>query len=220
MRRSCESALLHVVALAARTALTNTVADSQLEGSRAMMTEPLEEKTQSAEPVPAEGEACPPKEHHHDDRGRGLLVIGVFKLLKALFFIAVGAGALHLVHRNVGEVLLRATSMFHLDPEGRFVGMLSDKADLISGHQLRNVVKLSWGYAALSLVEGVGLMMQKTWAEYLTLTLTILALPWDLTELVKNPSPMHWGVVAINLAVLAYLLWFVWWHRRRNTESR
>lgn len=199
-------------------ALTKIAADRQLESSRAMMTEPLEEQNQNADPVPAAGEVCPPKEHRHDQHGRGLLVIGVFKLVKALFFIAVGAGALHLVHRDVGDLLLRATSIFHLDPEGRFVGMLSNKADLISGHQLRNVAKLSWGYAALSLVEGVGLMMQQTWAEYLTLTLTIGALPWDLTELVKHPNPMHWSVVVINLAVLAYLLWFVWWHRKAKNR--
>jgi uncharacterized membrane protein (DUF2068 family) len=181
-----------------------------------MMTEPLEEKKQNVDPVPAAGEDCAPKEGKHDPHARGLLVIGIFKLLKALFFIAVGAGALHLVHRNVGEMLLRATSVFHLDPEGRLFGMLSDKADLISGHQLRNVVKLSWGYAALSLVEGVGLMMQQTWAEYLTLTLTIGALPWDLTELVRHPSPLRAAVVVINLAVLAYLLWFIRWHRRQK----
>jgi uncharacterized membrane protein (DUF2068 family) len=181
-----------------------------------MMTEPLEEQNQIAEPVPATGEERLPKEGKKHSRARGLLVIGVFKLLKALFFIAVGAGALHLVHRDIGELLLRATSTFHLDPEGRLFGMLSNRADLIDGHQLRNVVKLSWGYAALSMVEGVGLMMEKTWAEYLTLVLTIGALPWDLTELVRHPDAMHGGVVVINLAVLAYLLWFIWWHRRQQ----
>jgi uncharacterized membrane protein (DUF2068 family) len=211
--------LLQVVTLTTPVALTKIAADRQLESSRAMMIEPLEEQNQNVDPVPAAGDDGTLKDDKHDPHARGLLVIGVFKLLKAAFFIAVGAGALHLVHRNVGELLLRATSIFHLDPEGRFVGMLSDKADLISGHQLRNVAKLSWAYAALSLVEGVGLMMQQTWAEYLTLTLTICALPWDLTELVKHPNPMHWGVVLINLAVLAYLLWFIWWHRRQKRRA-
>jgi len=205
--------LLQVVTPIASVALTKIAADRQLECSRAMMTEPLEEQNQNVDPVPAAGDDC-----SHNEHARGLLVIGVFKLLKAAFFIAVGAGALHLVHRNVGELLLHLTSTFHLDPEGRFVGVLTDKADLISGHQLRNVAKLSWGYAALSMVEGVGLMMQKTWAEYLTLTLTIGALPWDLTELVKSPTPIHGGIVLINVAVLAYLLWFVWWHRRRKAQ--
>jgi uncharacterized membrane protein (DUF2068 family) len=207
---------LQVVTLTRLVALTKIAADRQLEGSRVMMIEPLEEQNENVDPVPAAGEVRTLKDDKHDPHARGLLVIGVFKLLKAVFFIAVGAGALHLVHRDVGELLLRVTSMFHLDPEGRLFAMLSNKADLISGHQLRNVAKLSWGYAALSLVEGVGLMMQKTWAEYLTLALTIGALPFDLTELVKHPDPMHWGVVAINVAVLAYLLWFVWWHRRQK----
>jgi uncharacterized membrane protein (DUF2068 family) len=179
-----------------------------------MMTEPLEEQNQNVEPVPATGDDCLPKDEKHDPRARGLLVIGLFKLSKALFFIAVGVGALHLVHRNIGEVFLRIATTLRLDPEGRLFGMIADKADLISGHQLRNVAKLSWGYAALSMVEGVGLMMQQTWAEYLTLTLTIGALPWDLTELVRHPNAMRAGVVLINLAVLAYLLWFIRWHRR------
>lgn len=179
-----------------------------------MMTEPLEEKNQNVEPVYAAGDDCLLKKDTHDPRARGLLVIGVFKLSKALFFIAVGAGALHLVHRDVGDVFQRIATTLRLDPEGRLFGMISTKADLINGHELRNVVKLSWGYAALSLLEGVGLMMQQTWAEYLTLALTIGALPWDLTELVRHPSPLRAGIVLINLAVLAYLLWFIRWHRR------
>src|SRR5665213_1185901 len=181
-------------------ALTKIAADRQLEGSRAMMTEPLEEQNRNLDPVPAAGDDCPPKEDKHDPHARGLLVIGVFKLSKALFFIAVGAGALHLVHRDVGDVFQRIATTLRLDPEGRLFAMISSKADLINGHQLRNVVKLSWGYAALSLVEGVGLMMQQTWAEYLTLTLTIGALPWDLTGLIRHPSPLRAGVVVVNLA--------------------
>jgi uncharacterized membrane protein (DUF2068 family) len=180
------------------------------------MTETSEEQDQNSESatkssLPLEGE----KEHH----ARGLLAIGLFKLCKALFFLAVGAGALHLVHRDIGDLLLRVSTMLrHFDPEGRFFGIIEDKADLINGHQLRNVVKLSWGYAALSMVEGVGLMLEKTWAEYLTLTLTIGALPWDLTELVKHPNVIRAGIVLINLIVLAYLLWFLRGHRQHKRE--
>jgi uncharacterized membrane protein (DUF2068 family) len=68
-------------------------------------------------------------------------------------------------------------------------------------------------------VEGVGLMMEKTWAEYLTLILTVGALPWDLTELAKHPDAIHSVLVLINLAVLAYLLWFIRWHRRQKREE-
>jgi uncharacterized membrane protein (DUF2068 family) len=148
---------------------------------------------------------------HHS---RGLLAIGVFKLSKAMFFLALGVGALHLVHRNIGDLFLRVATMLHFDPEGQLVGMLEDKADLISGHQLRRLSEASLLYAGVSLIEGIGLMLEKTWAEYLTLTLTIGALPWELYELVRKPTPIHVGLAVINLAVLAYLLWFIRRHRQ------
>jgi uncharacterized membrane protein (DUF2068 family) len=178
------------------------------------MTEPTsEEQDQNPEPTATAAENPLPGEHK---RARGLLLIGLFKLAKAVFFLALGIGALRLVHRNLGEVFLKVATVLHFDPEGRFVGMLQDKVDLINGHQLRELSKWTLLYAALSMVEGVGLMMEQTWAEYLTLTLTICALPIDLYELLKQPSSIRAGVVVINIAVLAYLLWFIRWHRRRQ----
>jgi uncharacterized membrane protein (DUF2068 family) len=94
--------------------------------------------------------------------------------------------------------------------------MLQDKADLLSGHKLRQLSLFTFGYACLSLIEGIGLMMEQTWAEYLTLILTIGALPWDVTEMIRHPSSIRAGVVIINLAVLAYLLWFIRLHRRHK----
>ena len=80
--------------------------------------------------------------------------------------------------------------------------------DLISGHQLRQVSLLTCGYALLSLVEGTGLVLEKTWAEYLTLTLTICFLPWEVFELIRDATPARWSVLITNMLVLAYLLWF------------
>lgn len=181
-----------------------------------MMTEPLEEKLEATEPVtaPAAEECAPPSAHH----SRGLLLIGLFKLAKAAFFVAVGFGALHLIHADVGDVVLKLTRLFHLDPDGHIVDVLQDKADLLSGHRLRQLSLFTFGYAALSLIEGTGLMLEKTWAEYLTLILTICALPWDVTELIRHTTWMRAGVVLINLLVLAYLLWFVRMHRRNKEQ--
>jgi uncharacterized membrane protein (DUF2068 family) len=178
------------------------------------MIEGSEEQGKNSEPAASAVEAPLLAKEKVEPRARGLLAIGVFKLLKAVFFIAVGFGALHLVHRNLGEVFLKVASALHLAPEGRFVGMLQDKIDLIDGHQLRRLSQGTFLYAALCLIEGVGLITEQTWAEYLTLTLTIGALPWDVWELIKQPTSIRIGVVAINVVVLAYLLWFIRMHRR------
>ena len=145
------------------------------------------------------------KAHKH----RGLLLIGLFKLSKSAFFFAVGLGAIKLLHKDLGDVLMRVAQVLHRDPEGRMVGFLMGKVDLIDTHRLRVAGLGAFAYSALALVEGIGLMMEKTWAEYLTLGLTVSFLPWELYELARHPDVVRLAVLLTNLAVLAYLLWLL-----------
>ena len=133
--------------------------------------------------------------------------MGVFKLSKAIFFTAVGAGALHLVHKNVGDVLMHIIDALRIDPERRFVGVLMDQAGLLNNHELRRAGTLSILYAVVCLVEGTGLVLEKRWAEYFTVILTATGLPWESYELLERFSPYKVGLLAINLAVLLYLVW-------------
>ncbi len=151
---------------------------------------------------------------HHD---RGLLLIGIFKLLKSAFFFAVGLGAVHLLHKDIGDVAMRLAQALHFDVESKFVTMLVEKADLVDVHRLREVGFGTFGYSALALVEGAGLMMEKVWAEYLTLTLTVSFLPWELYELAKSPDLIRLTLLLANLSVLGYLIWLL---RRKKKLSR
>ena len=137
----------------------------------------------------------------------GLLLVGVFKLSKAIFFTAVGAGALHLVHKDVGTVLMHVVDALRLDPESRFVGLLIDKAYMVNVHQLRRAGTLSILYAVVCVVEGTGLVMEKRWAEFFTVIVTAMGLPWESYELLERFSLYKVGLLAINLAVLLYLVW-------------
>ncbi len=60
-------------------------------------------------------------------------------------------------------------------------------------------------------------MLEKVWAEYLTLSLTVLFLPWELYEIVRRFTFLHIGLLAINLLVLGYLLWLL---DRKKKASR
>jgi uncharacterized membrane protein (DUF2068 family) len=151
-----------------------------------------------------------------DNHARGLLLVGLFKLSKAIFFTAVGAGALHLVHKNVGDVLMHIVDTLRLDQESRFVGFLLGKASLISSHQLREAGTFSFLYAAVCIVEGTGLVLRKRWAEYFTVFLTAMGLPWECYELAHKFSPYKVGLLAINLIVLGYLVWVL--EQKRQAE--
>ena len=153
-------------------------------------------------------------EHLHRDRG--LLLIGLFKLGKAILFFSLGVGAIHLLHKDIGDEVMRLATALKFDPESKFVTILLDKADLIDAHRLKQISLATFAYSALALTEGVGLMLEKVWAEYLTLCLTVSFLPWELYELARQPNWFRLSLLLINLAVLGYLVWLL---RRKKVAA-
>ncbi len=140
---------------------------------------------------------------------RGLLLVGLFKLSKAIFFTAVGAGALDLMNKNISDVVMRVIDALRIDPERHFVGILMEHVGVIDSHQLKRAGILSFLYAMVCVVEGTGLMLEKRWAEYFTVTLTSLGLPWEAYELFHRYSPYKVGLLVINIVVLIYLVWIL-----------
>ena len=149
-------------------------------------------------------------------RDRGLLLIGLFKLGKAILFFLLGVGAIHLLHKDIGDEVMRLATALKFDPESKFVTLLLDKADLIDVHRLKLISLATFGYSALALTEGVGLMLEKVWAEYLTLCLTVSFLPWELYELSRRPNGFRLSLLLINLAVLWDLVWLL---RRKKVAA-
>lgn len=140
---------------------------------------------------------------------RGLLLIGLFKLGKSIFFFFLGVGALHLLHKDLSDEILRLAAALRFDPEGRLVSAMLDKVDLIDTHRLRQISIATFAYSGVALTEGWGLMREKVWAEYLTTILTISFLPWEMYELIRRPDWFRLGLLLINLAVLGYLVWLL-----------
>ncbi|MGD0796755.1 MAG: DUF2127 domain-containing protein [Acidobacteriaceae bacterium] len=140
-------------------------------------------------------------------RDRGLLLIGAFKLVEAVFFFLVGAGAIHFIHRDLGDAATRLAMRLRVDPDGRLVSWVLDHLDEITARRLRQIGIATFFYAGLRVTEGVGLLMEKLWAEYLTVGLTISFLPWEMYELVRRPDWIRVCLLLFNLVVVAYLVW-------------
>jgi uncharacterized membrane protein (DUF2068 family) len=142
--------------------------------------------------------------HRHD---RWLIIIGSFKILEGLLFVLLGLGVVRLLHRDIGDVLLRAAMALRLDPESHFVNILLDKVELLTPHKMRLISEGIFLKAGLDFVEGIGLAMEKTWAEWLTIGLTASFLPWEIFELAKHFTWVKVGITLLNVLVLIYLLW-------------
>ncbi len=62
-------------------------------------------------------------------------------------------------------------------------------------------------YACLEAVEGVGLWLNKRWAEYLTFIATSLLIPYEIYELTLRVSVLKVVAFVLNVLVVAYLLY-------------
>ena len=150
---------------------------------------------------------------------RWILVIGGFKLMKGTLFILLGIGALKLLHRDIVDLLTRWLIDWHFDPESRFVNLVLDKAAMIDAHRLKQISIAIFCYAGLDFTEGIGLVLEKTWAEYLTLILTASFLPWEFFEIIRHPTWVKVVLTLVNILVVAYLVFYVQRNLRRRRNA-
>lgn len=156
---------------------------------------------------------------HQRPRDSGLLLIGAIKVLEAALSVAVGLGVLHFLNKDLNDELTNLVHHLHLNEDGRLVSILFDKIDLIDNHRLKQIGASAFAYAALKLVEGVGLVRQKVWAEYLTVIASLMFLPWEIYELVRHPNIWRLSILLGNLLIVAYLLWTLSRLRRRKEQE-
>jgi uncharacterized membrane protein (DUF2068 family) len=136
----------------------------------------------------------------------GILLIGVFKLLKGLLLVAVGIGALKLLHKNMAEVVNHWIEVLRVDPDSRFFHGTVTKLFSVTPKQLEALSAGTFFYAALLLTEGTGLLMRKHWAEYFTVITTAGLIPLEIYELAKHFSWPKIAVLVVNVAIVVYLI--------------
>jgi uncharacterized membrane protein (DUF2068 family) len=140
------------------------------------------------------------------NRPIGLLLIAIFKLFKAALLIIVGIGALKLVHRDMADLVEHWTQVLRVDPENRFIHRIIAKLFAVTPKQLKELSFGTFFYASLLLTEGIGLLLRKHWAEYFTVITTAALLPLEIYELVERFTAIKVGVLAINVAIVWYLV--------------
>ncbi|MGP8269999.1 MAG: DUF2127 domain-containing protein [Terracidiphilus sp.] len=159
---------------------------------------------------------APSKRRHHN---RWLILIAIFKLAQAVLFIAVGVGALRLLHKNVGDLLEQLANHMRFNPESRLVNFILEKSSLVDDRLLRRIGAVGFIYAALDLLEGTGLYLEKAWGEYLTLVITASFLPLEVFEVMRRLTWIRVSLLTVNSLVLFYLLKLVLDNVRRRKIS-
>lgn len=147
------------------------------------------------------------KSHAHRSHDRGILLIAIFKLFKAALLVAAAVGAFSLLHKNVAAVFMNLLDALHVDHDNNYLHSLVMKLGLLSDGKLKAIGAGSFFYAAVLGTEGVGLWLEKRWAEYLTVIATSLLIPLEIYELAKHASVGKVIVLILNVAMVIYLIY-------------
>jgi uncharacterized membrane protein (DUF2068 family) len=149
-----------------------------------------------------------------------LLAIGVFKLVKVALLVALGVLGLldgGEAYRHLISGVARWTGAFsghHL------VQRAIARVFSLPEHTVHRFAIASLAYAAVFATEGTGLVLRKAWAEWLTIGATGSFVPLEAYELVHRPSWAKVVALAINVAIVAYLVWLRYEAARERAARR
>jgi uncharacterized membrane protein (DUF2068 family) len=142
-----------------------------------------------------------------DRRAGPIVLIGVFKLTKAAVLIAVAVADLVAGPQRLAGLANHVLTFMGALPGRETLQQLVGKLWSLDLGRSEWLAGAALAYAAVFLVEGVGLVLRKTWAEWLTVVVTSSFIPLEIYELVAHFGPGKVVALVLNVAIVAYLLW-------------
>ena len=130
------------------------------------------------------------------------------RLVKAV--ILIGGGITLLVvaaHTDLQNLAVEAQADLNLDAGTSLWRRLFDQVLARFGSHANPIAIGAILYGILEVVEAVGLLLRRRWAEYLVLAATVAFLPLEIDEMLRKPTPLKALTLLVNLAIAAYLIW-------------
>jgi uncharacterized membrane protein (DUF2068 family) len=153
-------------------------------------------------------------------RGSSLLIlIATTKIVEAALLLAVAFGGHRLLHKDIQETLLHWARVIRVDPDNHFAHALLTRATGLSTRKLEEISLATLLYGVLFTVEGVGLLLKRRWAEYVTVISTAGFLPVEGYEVIKQAQVARFAVLTINALIVIYLILRLMRERRRKREA-
>jgi uncharacterized membrane protein (DUF2068 family) len=149
-----------------------------------------------------------------------LRTIALYKIVKVLLLLAVAYGELRLRDASLAAKLLSWAQAQPYGLEHRIVTQLLEWFSGLSVSRIHALRMVTLAYAAVFAVEGVGLWMQKRWAEWLTVIITASLIPLEAWEIFFRPTIGKVLILLANVAVVAYLVWHVRTKNRPVPKAR
>jgi uncharacterized membrane protein (DUF2068 family) len=136
---------------------------------------------------------------------RILRLIAAERALRGVLLLAASVYLFNHLHSDFGRLADHIMRAIELDPRRPFLHRIVVYLHDLGANEIRVAAFAALGYGILELVEGTGLWLDQLWAEYLTVISTSLLLPYEVYELIRKPTLLKAGGIAVNVAIVVYL---------------
>jgi len=161
----------------------------------------------------------PPPSTKHPGK-RALRALAVFQFCKAVLLIGIGLGAFQLVDPVFVKRAERWVATFGTGWIDRETAQLAlAKITGLTDRRLQTLGAGAFLFALLFTIEGVGLWLERRWAELLTVIATSSLIPLEIYELTQRVSLGRVSALIMNVALALYLSSLLWRKRYRKKVS-
>jgi uncharacterized membrane protein (DUF2068 family) len=147
-----------------------------------------------------------------------VIAIGIIKLCKGTLMLLLAFAALALTRQSVTDRLWEWASELDVGPLRKWLGdfIVNKMLDITVGRLVAAAVGCTI-YAALFFTEGIGLLMDKIWAEWVVVITTALLIPVEIWEihLKWRETTLPLAALLVNVAIVLFLIFRV---RKRIAE--
>lgn len=151
---------------------------------------------------------------------QGLRAIAAFEALKGTLALLAAGGLLYFIPRDLHAVVLELVGRLHLNAGRRYPNVFLRVLEDTSNAELWAVALLVMLYAALRFTEAYGLWRSRAWAEWLAAVSGAIYVPFELYELSRGFSWIKLAALALNIAVVAVMVYALRRRSRRSPSTR
>ena len=135
-----------------------------------------------------------------------LRLIAIFRHIKALLLIISGMAVLRLVKPGAVQLVTDWVAALPFATQHEFVGRAIAMITRLPPERIEQLAIVLFLYAALFIVEGVGLWMGKVWAEWLSIVATTSFIPFEAYEVAHKTTFLRVAILVANIAIVIYLV--------------
>ncbi len=148
---------------------------------------------------------------------QGLRAVAALEAAKGMVVLLTGFGLFALLHRDVQRLAELLVAHAHLNPASHTPRVFVELAGRLDDARLLQLAAAALAYSGLRMVEAYGLWHGRAWAEGLAAASGAIYLPFELDELARRPGLLSAGLLAINLAIVAFMVYSL---KRRRAARR